>query len=106
MRQLLADAKVRDLAPNYAAALGYQHVARLQVAVHDAVRVEVRQSRGDVASHMQNVLVDEWPALVLVDHVVEVVGHQLGNDVDAGARYIGHAVDDEHVLMGKVGHDR
>ena len=104
VRQLLADPEVRDLAPNYAAALGYQHVARLEVTVYNSTRVQVREPRGDVARRVQDVLMDERPARILVNYVVEVAGHELGHDVEA-VRGLAHAVEDEHVLVRKIGHD-
>ena len=98
VRQLLADPEVRDLAPNYAAALGYQHVARLEVTVYNSTRVQVREPRGDVARRVQDVLMDERPARILVNYVVEVPGHELGHDVEA-VRGLAHAVEDEHVPL-------
>ena len=102
--QLLADPKVRELAAQ-AVLVRDEHVLRLQVAVDDAVRVEVRESRGDVARDVEDVLVVEGSARVAVNNSVEVAGHQLGDDVEPEVRDLAHAVDDQQVLVGQFRHD-
>ena len=85
--------------------IGDEHVLRLQVAVDDAVRVEVRQPRRDVACGVEDVLVGQRSACVAVNDHSQVARHQLGDDVEAGLRGLADAVDDEHVLVRKFRHD-
>ena len=82
-----------------------EHVLRLQVAVDDAVRVEVRESRGDVARDVEDVLVVQGSARVAVNNSLEVAGHQLGDHVKPEVWDLAHAVDDQQVLVGQFRHD-